>query len=117
MDGLTSDNLKNADYKGLFESASKAFDAAAAYSDLKSVKMFEAVRQLQAARFAMHKVRLYHYQLMVRNGIMSSDLAKQYYLAAMSNYDDMMKSAASGSFSDAIKREMEDFDINEAFAV
>lgn len=71
--------------------------------------------QLQSARYAMHKVRLAHYQTMMRNGVMQPDLAKQYYLAAMQNYDDIMKGSASGCFSEAIEREMKEFDINEAF--
>lgn len=75
----------------------------------------EAERKLQAARFAMHKVRLFHYQTMMKNGVMQPDIAKQFYLAAMQNYDDMMKSSASGCFSEAIEREMSEFDINEAF--
>lgn len=75
----------------------------------------EAERKLQAARYAMHKVRLAHYQTMMRNGVMQPDIAKQYYLAAMQNYDDMMKGSASGCFSEAIEREMKEFDINEAF--
>lgn len=106
MVGLTSDNLRPITRNSAI--TNEEFKA--------GLKTIADEFRLQAARFSMHKVRLYHYQLMVRNGIMSPDLAKQYYLAAMNNYDDMMKSATSGSFSDAIEREMEDFDINEAFS-
>lgn len=47
---------------------------------------------------------------------MSPDLAKQFYLAAMQNYDDMMKASASGCFNEAIDREMAAFSVNEAFS-
>lgn len=76
-----------------------------------------AEHRLQAARFAMHKVRLMHYQTMMKNGVMQPDIAKQFYLAAMHNYDDMMKASSAGCFSEAIEREMSQFDINEAFNV
>lgn len=93
MDGLKSDNLRPA-----------SFDP-----------FKECEHKLQAARYAMHRVRLMHYTTMMKNGIMQPDIARQFYLAAMQNYDDMMKSSVNGCFSEAIEREMKEFDINEAF--
>lgn len=72
--------------------------------------------QLQSARYAMHRVRFMHYQTMVKNGVMQPDIAKQFYLAAMQNYDDTLKGSANGCFAEAIEREMAAFDINKAFA-
>lgn len=99
MDELNSDNLK------LLTKEAEDYALASITCEHK----------LQAARFAMHKVRLAHYQTMMKNGVMQPDIAKQFYLAAMQNYDDMMKGSASGCFSEAIEREMSEFDINEAF--
>lgn len=103
LDELKSDNLRQVSNESMRQ----------LYEVPEQVKQWH--HKLQAARYAMHRVRLMHYQTMMKNGIMQPDIAKQFYLSAMQNYDDMMKGSANGCFSEAIEREMKEFDINEAF--
>lgn len=102
---MKSDNLRQYDISE--DEIAQAVSEMAEYDRYK--------HRLQAARYAMHRVRLMHYTTMMKNGVMQPDIAKQFYLAAMQNYDDMMKSSVNGCFSEAIEREMKEFDINEAF--
>lgn len=63
-----------------------------------SVSQMEALtRQLQAARYAFHKVTVHKYALAVVRGEMTAMVARQHYDQAMANFDGIVAAAVVGA--------------------
>lgn len=63
--------------------------------------------QLHAARYAFHKVRCKMYGDAVRQNLMGVEEARERYRLAMLNYDELIKSSANGSVTDADQADMD----------
>lgn len=62
--------------------------------------------QLHAARYAFHKVRAKGYGDAVLAGVMPIEQAREMYRLAMENYDQLIKDAANGHFTEADEADM-----------
>lgn len=71
---------------------------------LASLRAFE--HRLHAARYAFHKVRCKVYGDAVEMGQMTAEQGREMYRLAMLNYDELIKSSASGSVTDADDADM-----------
>jgi hypothetical protein len=62
--------------------------------------------QLHAARYAFHKVRCKVYVDAVAAGQMTVEQGREMYRLAMLNYDELIKSSANGSVTEADEADM-----------
>jgi hypothetical protein len=65
------------------------------------------VHQLHAARYAFHKVRCKMYSDAIQQGLLPLEEGRLRYKLAMQNYDELIKSSANGSVTEADQADMD----------